>query len=300
MKKILVIAGGGKKHLEPFLKEAENQKVDLTTASFSELEYETKSSGILLKVRLDKVSDFRVIYIRLVGKRYEDAALLVSYARKHKIKIVDSIYEKSEFIRLPLAKSLETKLLLEAGLPVPKTLFASLNGIKEKAPSLFGFPFVIKGTVGKQGHAVWSPRNDKEMNETVKELAIREKRGERFLAQEFIRAGQRNRVLVIGERAVAAITRPTRWRRRFIKKVDGEYPEGVREALKPIPEEDASLALKACRALSIDIGGVDIIHEDKTDKPFVLEVNSAPRWESIKKDTKVNVEREILKFLARL
>ena len=43
---------------------------------------------------------------------------------------------------------------------------------------------------------------------------------------------------------------------------------------------------------------VDILHEDTTNKAYVLEVNSAPRWEAIAKDTDVNVEREILRFLA--
>ena len=117
------------------------------------------------------------------------------------------------------------------------------------------------------------------------------------MAQEFIKASQRIRVFVVGGKAIAAITRPTRWRRRFIAKVNGEFPEGRREALLPVPQEDADLAVSAANALDVDIAGVDVIHEDSTGKAYVLEVNSAPRWESITKDTGVNVEREILLYL---
>ncbi len=295
-KKILIIVGGGVKHLAPFAVEAEKLGLDVTLASFRNLEYSSEGPFRLL-VKGEPVENFDVIYIRLVGKRFEDVSLLVNYAREKGIKIVDKMYAESQIIRLPLAKSLEGKLLLNAGVPMPKTYFGSLKKIMEEGPKLFGYPFVIKGTQGKQGHAVWSPKNPEQMEELYKELREKEKTGGRFLAQEFIEASQRNRVFVIGDSAVAAITRPTRWRKRFLPKIGGEFPAGKREALTPVPEEDARVALQATHALNVDIAGVDVIHEDSSGKAFVLEVNSAPRWESIAKDTGVNVEKEILKFL---
>ncbi len=299
-KKILIIAGGGKGHLGLFKKEAEKLAIDLKTASFSELEYLTREKKFRLKIANQDVSLFDLIYIRLVGKRFEDAALLIDYALANRVRIVDRIYEKAQFIRLPLAKSLETELLLQAGIPVPRSFFSSLLRIREKCPELFGFPFVIKGTTGKQGRAVWSPRNPDELEDLLGKLGPIESRGGRFLAQEFIKASQRNRVLVIGGQAVAAITRPTRWRRRFIEKVNGQFPEGKKHGLIPVPKEDSELAVTAAKSLDIDVAGVDIIHEDATDKAYVLEVNSAPRWESIREDTGINPEREIVKFLAKL
>jgi len=296
MKKILIIAGGGTKHMEPFKLEGEKLGLKVVTASFSDLSYSTEGE-LQLAVKDEPVDSFDVIYIRLVGKRFEDVSLLVNFAKEKRIRIVDKIYEKSHIIRLPIAKALEVKLLSQAGVVLPKTFFAKLSEIKQKAPELYGFPFVIKGTTGKQGHAVWSPRNNEELEKLYQELKGKEKEGKRFLAQEFIDASQRNRVFVVGGKAIAAITRPTRWRRRFIAKVNGEFPEGKREALMPIPEEDVNLAIAAASALDVDIGGVDIIHEDATGKAYVLEVNSAPRWDSITKDTGVNVEREILLYL---
>jgi RimK family alpha-L-glutamate ligase len=296
VKKILIIAGGGIKHLEAFKREGNKLGLEVEIASFSDLSYKTEGE-LKLTLKDKSVDSFDVIYIRLVGKRFEDVSLLVNFAKEKRIRIVDKIYEKSHIIRLPIAKALETKLLFQAGLPLPKTIFARLSKIKENSPKVFGFPFVIKETTAKQGHGVWSPRNQEELEKIYLELKTKEKEGKRFLAQEFIKASQRNRVFVVGDKAIAGITRPTRWRRRFIQKVNGEFPEGKREALVPVPPPDGQLAVKAAKALDVDIAGVDIIHEDSSGKPYVLEVNSAPRWASIAKDTGINVEREILKFL---
>src|SRR3989338_4369838 len=151
MKRILIIAGGGKKHLVPFEKEGGRLGLDVKTASFSDLHYTTKKAGELM-VCNDPLSSFGLIYIRLVGRRFEDLALLINEAKKLKIPVVDRALTDSGFARLPISKVLETKLLAEAGLPVPRTIFDRLSYLAQKAPKEFGYPFVIKSTTGKQGH----------------------------------------------------------------------------------------------------------------------------------------------------
>jgi RimK family alpha-L-glutamate ligase len=299
-KKILVVVGGGVKHISPFIDAASDLGIEVVCASFSSLEYISLEGEVYIKIQGMDLVEFSVVYLRLVGRRYEDAALLTYYCRQKGVRLVDEIYQSDGIIRIPIPKSIEVKLLADAGIPTPKTYFGRMKMIRENAEGYLGFPFVIKGTMGKQGNAVWSPRTYEELDKMVDEFTPKEKKGVRFLAQEFIKASQRSRVFVIGEKAVAAITRPTRWRKRFIAKVNGEFPEGRREAINPIPPDDAKLAVKAAKAVKIDIGGVDIIHEDKTGKPYILEVNSAPRWASLKKDTGMFVEKEILKYLANL
>lgn len=293
MAKILILIGGGERSLKPFLKAAKEFSHEVKGFSFSRLEFLSRPQPAL-KVDGQDLAEFDLIYLRVVGRRYEDAALVVEYAKEKGITLVDKIFEKEGFIKLPLAKSLEARLLAKVGIPFPLTYFGTLKQIKVKAPKLFGFPFVIKGTTGKQGHAVWSPRNKKELAELVKQLLKKEKRGSRFIAQEFIKASQRDRLLVIGSQVMGAITRPTRWRKRFLGK---DAAPGKKQAIFPIPKDEEKLALAASKALGIDIAGVDIIHEDATGKLYVLEVNSAPRWVSLKKETRVKVEEEIVKFL---
>jgi len=301
MSNILILVGGGVKHIGTFKKVGDRLGVNVDCVSFAKLEYTTGEGKLTILVEGKDIASYDVVYLRLVGKRYEDAALVVHYCRQNNVRLVDRTYEMDGVIRVPLAKSLETKLLIEAGLPVPKTYFGRMNMIAEKAPELFGFPFVIKGTTGKQGHAVWSPRDREELEVLVKEFTPLEREGKaRYLAQEFIASSQRNRVFIIGERAIAGITRPTRWRRRFIEKVDGEFPEGIKKSLDDIPKEDKEIAINAAKALGVEIGGADILTDDKTGKKYVLEVNSAPRWTALAKDTGINIEEEIVKYLTKL
>ena len=109
---------------------------------------------------------------------------------------------------------------------------------------------------------------------------MKKESGMRFIAQKFVQASQRDRVFVVGGEAKAAITRPTRWRRRF------SQIERKRQAVNPIPQDKAELAVRAARALNINIAGVDILEEDKTGKLYVIEVNSAPRWVSIRRTSR--------------
>lgn len=291
--KILIIAGGGKKHLIPFEVEAKKLGLDVSLASFSDLSYQTGGSDGILLVNGMPITDFNLIYIRLVGRRFEDLALLLREAKKEGIKVIDKVFTESGFARLPISKLLEIRLLSEANLLVPKTIYGKLDFLKLQAPKVFGFPFVFKLTTGKQGHGVWSPRNETELIELVEKLKKEEKEEKRFLAQEFIKAPKRIRALVVGNRVVGTIVRPTRWRKRFSKKVV------EKTVLKPIPNAVSELALKATKTLMLDIAGVDILEEQKTNKLYVLEVNSAPRWEAIKRDCGVAVEEVILKHLAQ-
>lgn len=301
MNNILVIVGGGIKHIKVFEDAGKKLGAGVDCASFADVEYETGGGNVVIKIAGRDVAEYDVVYLRLVGKRYEDAALVVQYCREEGVRLVDRTYEIDGIIRIPLPKSVETKLLVDAGLPVPKTYFGRTKKMGEVVDRLFGFPFVIKGTTGKQGHAVWSPRNREELDKMVKKFTPMERKGEaRFLAQEFVRASQRNRVFIIGEKAIAGITRPTRWRKRFIKKVKGEFPESVRGSLNPIPEEDKKIALGAAKALGVEIGGADILTDDFTGKKYVLEVNSAPRWAALVRDTGIKVEEEIIKYLIKV
>jgi glutathione synthase/RimK-type ligase-like ATP-grasp enzyme len=175
-----------------------------------------------------------------------------------------------------------------------------LSFLAEEGAKVFGFPFVIKATESRKARDVWAPKNQEELDELLLDLLPREKAGESFFAQEFIKASQRLRVLTVGGKAIGAITRPTKWRRRFIEKVDGEFPEGLKENLVEIPEDVEKLSLDAAEAVSLDVAGVDVLVEDQTDNKFIIEANAAPAWNLIKSDTGLEVEKELLNFLANI
>jgi len=294
--KILIIVGGNKHKIEPFVDAGKKLGVDVTIASFSELNFNSEVPFVLRVAKTD-VKDFDIIYIRVIGKRLEEASLLVNYALENNVPLVDEMFEHTKMMPLSLSKSIETMKLIQNEIKIPKTIFGSLDYILENGEKELGFPYVIKGTTGKKAKEVWSPETKEALEELVTKLKEEEANGKRFFAQEFSKASQRMRVFVLGGRVIAGITRPTRWRKRFIEKVNGEFPEGIKERLDPIPQDAVELAVRAVNAAKLTVSGVDVVREDDTGELYLWEVNSAPAWGAVAKDTGLNIQEEILKYL---
>lgn len=300
--KILILTGGPIKKLDAFIEPVKKFEMDVTLASFYDIHFFYESLGKKPSILVgDKdLTYFDLIYIRVVGKRIEDATLVVNYAKEKGIKLIDRVYENSLFIPSTISKAMEMKKLAEAGINLPPTYFGSLKKISEAASELLGLPFVIKSTTGRKARDAWLVRNENEIEELVAVLREREKTGVCFFAQKLIRSTQRIRVLVVGGRVLGAITRLTKWRKTFTEKQNGDYPEGKKESLNPAPSRYSELAIKATNAVGLDISGVDILEDDRTHELFVIEANAAPAWNLIKRDCQVEVEEEILKFLSKI
>lgn len=288
---VLVIVGGNKSKIEPFLEAGANLNVPVTIASFSELTFDSIEPEPILKVQGRDLREFTAIYIRMVGKRLEDVTLVANYARKHGIKLLDSLYEDAHLMPSSLGKSIELMKLIEANVALPKTFFGSVAEIERVGPKLLGFPLVVKSTTGKKAREVWCPETKPLFKQLMMKLSEKEKEGMRFFAQEFIPASERVRVFVLGGKALAAIVRPSKWRKRV------GSDDGRKMALKPIPALDSRLSIIASKAVSLDIAGVDIVHNAKTGEAYILEVNAAPSWKALAKDTGLFIEEEILKYL---
>lgn len=297
--KILGIVGGPVRKLDSFVEAARALNIDFTAASFSDLTYNSYEGGYKLYINGIDVSNFDLIYIRVVGKRIEDATLLANYAKEKGIRIIDKLYENSHLLPSSVAKSIETAKLIKAGVPMPKTIYGSLEYLKEVAVSEFGFPFVIKSTTGKKAREVWAPQDQAEFDELYGELRSLEKQGARYFAQEFLKSSQRYRVFTLGGKAVFALTQPTKWRKRFIEKVNGEVPEGERGVIDPIPEDIVEIAQMAANAADLDISGVDVMKVDETGELLIIEANAAPSWKLVEKYTGKNMAEEILKWMTK-
>ena len=113
-----------------------------------------------------------------------------------------------------------------------------------------------------------------------------------ILVQEFIKEarGQDLRCFVVGRRVVAAMQRsapPGEFRSNI-------HQGGTAEAVKLTPLERRT-AVRAARALGLNVAGVDIVRSDRG--PLVLEVNSSPGLQGIEGSTGVDVAAAILKFV---
>lgn len=269
MKKVLILTSGSVDKLIDFKRE------NITLASFNEINFSSDNRDLF--VGKESLRNFKLIYFRMVGKSLEVASLVVNFAKKNKIKIIDRMYESSNLLPISLGKTLELTRLLKSNIPIPKTVFGDFSKLN--------FPYVVKSTTGQRGREVWLVSNNKDLVNIKKTF----KNNKLYFAQELILNARRIRVLVVGKKVIGAISRPTKW---------NKAPEKL--TINPIPENIKKLALDATNAVNLDICGVDILIDDtKPNNMWVIEVNAAPSWNLINRFCGISVEDEIIKFLQK-
>ncbi len=158
----------------------------------------------------------------------------------------------------------KTLLALEGIVPQPETLIAPLafgkadySAFVDAAIERLGLPLVFKECFGSFGEQVFLRKSREEILAGIN--------GRPFLLQKFVEGsrGEDTRIEVIGGRAVCAM------RRRNADDFRSNITNGgTAEAYTPTAEE-AALAVKACEALGLSFGGVDILNNGS-----VCEVNS--------------------------
>ena len=184
------------------------------------------------------------------------------------------------------------QLMARAGVGLPVTGFAHLIDDTQNLIDLVGgSPLVIKLLEGTQGKGVVLAETRKAAESVID--AFRELDAN-FLVQQFVKeaGGADIRCFVIGNRVVAAMKRQAK---------EGEFRSnlhrgGTASLVKLTPKERAT-ALKAARAMGLNVAGVDLIRSN--DGPLVLEVNSSPGLEGIEAATEKDVAGMIIQFIER-
>lgn len=255
----------------------------LTGKKFDELHSHlvstAKSMGIelLVKTNLDMIFDDTDCDFVL----FWDKDILLAKSLENKgIKVFNS----SSAIELCDDKA-RTYLALDGVVPQPRTIIAPLSFFEvDYAPFLqkcvdeLGTPFVIKdcnGSFGEQVHLCHSI-DDALVNISTKP----------FLVQEYVECNNTDvRLEVVGGKVVSAMKRhnPSDFRSNITNG-------GTATAYSPT-ENEIDLALKSCKALGLDFGGVDIING------MVCEVNSNAHIINIMNITGVDVAKNIFEYI---
>jgi ribosomal protein S6--L-glutamate ligase len=184
------------------------------------------------------------------------------------------------------------QLLSRKGIGLPVSGFAhSPADIKDLIKMVGGAPLVIKLLEGTQGIGVVLAETQKAA-ESVIEAFMGLKT--HILVQEYIKeaGGADIRCFVIGEKVVAAMKRQAQ---------PGEFRSnlhrgGTASLVKITPEERAT-AVRAAKAMGLNVAGVDILRSNHG--PVVMEVNSSPGLEGIENATGKDVAGMIIHFIER-
>lgn len=160
-------------------------------------------------------------------------------------------------MRLSQNKFLTHVELVRHGLPTPKTLFR-VNDYSVCVGEL-GSPFILKAIRGSKGVEVFLVHSPAEFDVLRNQYEC--------ITQQYIASsyGRDIRVWVVGNRAVASVLR-----RSTISFKSNIAQGAVAEHFSVTPEIE-QLAVESCRALGLELAGVDILFDE--DGYTVCEVN---------------------------
>jgi ribosomal protein S6--L-glutamate ligase len=202
-------------------------------------------------------------------------------------------------------KYVTSKILMDAGIPVPKMAIVDGEESIEKAVKTIGgqFPVVLKMLSGSHGIGVSIIESLASLKSVLQTFWKIDPNIE-TLIQEKIESEYDLRIHVLTRRFNSPKPEDTDsillgyMRRNRVKKdFRTNYSlGGTVEKTKVTPEQER-IAIEAAKAVGCNWCGVDIIVDKKTGKNYVLEVNSSPGTQGLKKATGIDVVKDIIEFI---
>jgi|SRR5690554_441619 len=184
------------------------------------------------------------------------------------------------------------QILSRAGLGLPRTVFTNYSrDVQKIVEEAGGAPVIIKLLEGTQGIGVILAETRKAAESVIEAFNNLQAR---VIVQEFIKesSGSDIRAFVVDGRVVGAMKRQAK---------DGEFRSNLHRGgtatVIQLTDEEETVALKAAKAMSLDIAGVDMLQSDRG--PLILEVNSSPGLEGIEEATGKDIAGEIIKYIER-
>ena len=184
------------------------------------------------------------------------------------------------------------QLLARDGIGLPVTTFAHDPKQTEEVLKLAGgAPLVIKLLEGTQGIGVVLADTDRSAKSVIE--AFRGA-GVNILVQEFIKeaGGADIRAFVIGGKVVTAMKR---------QGAEGDFRSNLHRggtaASVRISPEERSTAVRAAKAMGLNICGVDMLRSNHG--AVVMEVNSSPGLEGVEKATGKDIAGMIIDYIAK-
>lgn len=173
-------------------------------------------------------------------------------------------------------------------IPTPKTYSIKTKTEAETVASKLGWPVVLKRFYGDSGIGVALIRTKRDLNNVDASWWL----DSGLLVQECISesAGRDIRVIVVQGKVVAAVER-----RGGKGQFKANIAHGGSAHTVELSAEEKDLAVRATKAVGLDICGVDLMRSRRG--PLVIELNAAPGFIFVTRSTEINVARVIAEFI---
>jgi len=301
-KKVLILSATPQRRL---VKEFKNREVETDVISPNEFySYLSNVKGhdrLYLKSdeygknKRIKLKDYGAIVPRISGKSFIYGKLIV----KHVSENLGIFTTASEFGLSLCSNKFETcQHLSKKRIRVPKQILAhGLTDFKEPIDIIGAFPFVLKLQRGSQGAGVFLVRDQTDASQTLR--ALKYSGMDLVLSQKLDSGKPANdiRIWVIGafkeNPEIVAY-------KRFALDDDFRSNYSLSKAGEKVilTEEEEDMAIKAARALKLNLAGVDIMRDEPdSNKSYLLEVNGNPGFAGVEKITEENVAGKVADFV---
>jgi ribosomal protein S6--L-glutamate ligase len=184
------------------------------------------------------------------------------------------------------------QLLAKAGVGIPNTVVSRNSAdIDNLIDKLGGTPVIIKLARGTHGNGVVLAESKKAAKSVLQAFYLTNEDGTNILIQEFVKesAGTDIRAFVVGSRVVASMKR---------QSLDDDFRSNLHKggegAIIKLTEEERKMAVKAARAMGLNVAGVDMMRSERG--PLILEVNASPGF-GIEKVTGRDVATPIIEYV---
>lgn len=184
------------------------------------------------------------------------------------------------------------QLMAKAGIGIPKTVVSrNTADIDDLLDQLGDMPVIIKLARGTHGNGVVLAETKKAAKSVLQAFYLTNDDGTNILLQEFVKesAGTDIRAFVVGSRVVASMKR---------QSLDDDFRSNLHKGGEgtsiKLSEEERKMAIKAAKAMGLNIAGVDMMRSARG--PLILEVNASPGF-GIEKVTGRDVASAIIEYV---
>lgn len=227
-----------------------------------------------------------LVIVRQMFSSINSVTPIVDYLRSKNIKIFDngvfthkySINKVSDIVKLSIAN-----------LPTPDTAYSKESQDLLNLAEAIGYPIVVKSAKMGKGASVEKVNTREELAIYIKNFEESKLQSKTILVQEFIPYKFDLRVFVLGDKTFTM--------RRIPPEGDFRANFSLGGSVEPfdLSEKHKKLAIKAARAIDLDVAGVDLLVKDN-DEALVLEVNHTPGMLGIEKATGENITKMYVEY----